>query len=138
MREGHRLRADSIQLCGFIPMLGQNGEHTLALDPDGLVSLRAPRGLRPAPPLLRRVKAAGIQHLRFQDLRHSFGTLAVQVFPLSDVRAYMGHADIATTMIYVRPVPQHAAAAMLTAAVAQTAARGGLGVNPDRLDAADR
>lgn len=34
-----------------------------------------------------------------------FGTLAVQVFPLSDVKADMGHADIATTMIYVHYVP---------------------------------
>ena len=43
---------------------------------------------------------------RFHDLRHTFGTLAVQVFPLTDVKAYMGHADIATTMIYVHHVPQ--------------------------------
>ena len=27
-------------------------------------------------------------------------------FPLSDVKAYMGHADIATTMLYVHHVPQ--------------------------------
>jgi integrase len=26
----------------------------------------------------------------FHDLRHTFGTLAVQAFPLSDVQAYMG------------------------------------------------
>ena len=44
---------------------------------------------------------AAIKPIRFHDLRHTFGTLAVQVFPLSDVKAYMGHADIATTMIYV-------------------------------------
>lgn len=49
----------------------------------------------------RALKAAGIAHLRFHDLRHTFGTLAVQEFALSDVKAYMGHADIATTMIYV-------------------------------------
>jgi integrase len=28
----------------------------------------------------------------------------VQVFPVSDVKAYMGHADIATTMIYVHHI----------------------------------
>jgi integrase len=45
------------------------------------------------------LEAAGIERDRgtgklfvFHDLRHPFGTLAVQAFPLSDVRAYMGHA----------------------------------------------
>jgi integrase len=28
----------------------------------------------------------------FHDLRHTFGTMAVQVWPLHDVQAYMGHA----------------------------------------------
>ena len=54
----------------------------------------------------------------FHDLRHTFGTLAVQAFPLSDVRAYMGHADIQTTMLYVHHVPQHDAADNLGALVA--------------------
>ena len=63
------------------------------------------------------LKAAGIDRDRgtgkllvFHDLRHTFGTLAVQAFPLSDVQAYMGHANIATTMIYVHHTPQHGAA----------------------------
>jgi integrase len=55
---------------------------------------------------------------RFHDLRHSFGTLAVQVFPLSDVQAYMGHANIETTMRYVHHVPAHDAAERLERAVA--------------------
>lgn len=65
------------------------------------------------------LKAAGIAHLRFHDLRHTFGTLAVQEFPLSDVKAYMGHVDIATTMIYVHHVPQHDAADRLSARLAK-------------------
>ena len=68
----------------------------------------------------RALKAAGIAHLRFHDLRHTFGTLAVQEFALSDVKAYMGHADIATTMIYVHHVPQHDAADRLSARLART------------------
>ena len=70
------------------------------------------------------LEAAGLKHIRFHDLRHSFGTLAVQVFPLTDVKAYMGHADIATTMIYVHHVPQVDAAEKLSAALrdASTAA----------------
>lgn len=63
------------------------------------------------------MKAAGLKHLRFHDLRHSFGTLAVQVFPLTDVKAYMGHADIATTMIYVHHVPRVDAAEKLSSAL---------------------
>jgi integrase len=66
--------------------------------------------------------AAGIAHLRFHDLRHTFGTLAVQVFPLSDVKTYMGHADIATTMIYVHHVPQHDAADRLSARLSNATA----------------
>jgi integrase len=65
--------------------------------------------------------AAGLGHLRtkehpmrFHDLRHTFGTLAVQVAPLSDVQAWMGHAHVQTTMIYVHYVPQHDAADRLT------------------------
>jgi len=60
---------------------------------------------------------AGLKRVRFHDLRHSFGTLAVQVFPLSDVRAYMGHADIQTTMVYVHHVPADDAAERLSQAV---------------------
>jgi integrase len=69
----------------------------------------------------RAVKAAGLAHkltesppLRFHDLRHTFGTIAVQVWPLVDVKAYMGHADIATTMIYAHHVPKRNAADALT------------------------
>lgn len=64
------------------------------------------------------LERAGLKVLRFHDLRHTFGTLAVQVFPLSDVRAFMGHADISTTMIYVHHVPQHDAAERLGRAIA--------------------
>ena len=52
--------------------------------------------------------------MRFHDLRHTFGTLAVQAFSLTDVKAFMGHADIQTTMIYAHHVPQHDAAERLT------------------------
>ena len=52
-----------------------------------------------------RSSAAGLKRMRFHDLRHTFGTLAVQAFPLSDVQACMGHADIATTMRLRPPCP---------------------------------
>jgi integrase len=60
---------------------------------------------------------AGLARLRekadpivFHDLRHTFGTLGAAIWPLNDLRAYMGHADIQTTMIYVHHVPKIAAA----------------------------
>lgn len=56
---------------------------------------------------------AGLRKVRFHDLRHSFGTLAVERMPLTDVQAYMGHADIQTTMRYVHHVPKHDAAQVL-------------------------
>lgn len=70
------------------------------------------------------MKAAGIDRetfpagpFRFHDLRHTFGTLAVQVFPLHDVQAYMGHADIATTMRYAHHVPKVDAARRFSEAI---------------------
>lgn len=66
---------------------------------------------------------AGLGHLRerdepivFHDLRHTFGTIAVRVMPVTDVQELMGHADIATTMRYVHHVPRPDAARKLTEA----------------------
>ena len=64
---------------------------------------------------------AGLSHMRFHDLRHSFGTIAVQAFPLSDVAAFMGHQDISTTMIYVHHVPKVEAALKLARVMSQSA-----------------
>lgn len=38
-REAERMRSQSVELCGFVPMVGQDGEHTSRIDPGGLVSL---------------------------------------------------------------------------------------------------
>lgn len=62
-------------------------------------------------------KREGERPFRFHDLRHTFGTLAVQVWPLVDVQSYMGHANIQTTMIYAHHIPKHDAANALTALV---------------------
>lgn len=73
----------------------------------------------------------------FHDLRHTFGTLAVQVWPLSDVQAYMGHADIQTTMRYVHHVPKTGAARKFTEAVAKLRAAGELGAAVDEQHTAE-
>lgn len=59
----------------------------------------------------------------FHDLRHTFGTLAAQAWPLPEVQGHMGHADIDTTMIYVHHQPKAAAASELTRLVAAATGR---------------
>ena len=46
----------------------------------------------------------------------------MQVWPLHDVQAYMGHADIQTTTIYVHHQPKASAADELTRAAAAASA----------------
>ncbi len=55
--------------------------------------------------LRRRYQAAlakaGLRRLRFHDLRHTFGSLAITRADIVEVQAWMGHADIQTTMRYL-------------------------------------
>ena len=44
---------------------------------------------------------ARLRSLRFHELRHTFGTLAVRKAEVPAVQAWMGHSDIHTTMRYV-------------------------------------
>lgn len=96
--------------------------------------------------------AAGLSHLRdgptpivFHDLRHTFASIAVRVFPVTDVQAMLGHADLKTTQRYVHAVPRHDAAAKLTAAfgrdlnapaVTHRTGDGGLNLAADEHDTA--
>ncbi len=48
----------------------------------------------------RTVRKAGIGHLRFHDLRHTFATRMAEVSNLPSVQAMLGHRDIKTTMRY--------------------------------------
>jgi integrase len=93
-------------------------------DPDDLVFVDEIGGHVSGWRLRNRFEAAldraGLPQLRFHDLRHTFGTLAVQGFPITDVKAFMGHADIATTMVYIHHVPQSDAAAKLSKLVAES------------------
>ena len=47
------------------------------------------------------LQAAGLRRLRIHDLRHTFGSLAINVASIVQVQAWMGHADIKTTMRYL-------------------------------------
>jgi integrase len=50
--------------------------------------------------------AAGIRRLRFHDLRHTFGSLAIRELGTFDVQHLMGHADSRTTARYTHHKPR--------------------------------
>jgi integrase len=54
--------------------------------------------------------------LRFHDLRHTFGSLAINVASIVQVQAWMGHADIKTTMRYLHHKSRADDARLLSAA----------------------
>lgn len=60
--------------------------------------------------------AAGLRRLRFHDLRHTFGSLAINVASIVQVQAWMGHADIKTTMRYLHHKSRADDARLLSAA----------------------
>jgi integrase len=47
------------------------------------------------------LKRAGLRELRFHDLRHVFGSLAINALSIIEVQQAMGHADVKTTMRYL-------------------------------------
>jgi integrase len=68
------------------------------------------------------LKAAGVREVRFNDLRHTFGTrMASAGVPMRTLQEWMGHRDIKTTLIYADYAPSDQEGAMVEAAFAQTA-----------------
>ena len=54
----------------------------------------------------RSLQRAGVREVRFHDLRHTFGTrMAAAGVPIRTLQAWMGHADIKTTMVYTHYAP---------------------------------
>lgn len=47
------------------------------------------------------VKRAGLRPIRFHDLRHTFGSLAINRASIVQVQSWLGHADVKTTMRYL-------------------------------------
>ena len=61
-------------------------------------------------------EAAGLRPLRFHDLRHTFGTHAIRTVDPRELQEWMGHADFATTQIYLSYKPRAEAAERLARA----------------------
>ena len=54
------------------------------------------------------LKKAGIENLRFHDLRHTFGSRPGMVgVDIRTIQELIGHKDIKMTMRYSRPTPEH-------------------------------
>lgn len=62
--------------------------------------------------------AAGLRPLRFHDLRHTFGSLAVRTGTIVEVQAWMGHSSPTVTARYLHHRPRHDEAARLGRAFA--------------------
>jgi integrase len=57
----------------------------------------------------RAIVIAGIRDVRFHDLRHTFGTrMAASGAPLRALMEWMGHRDLATTLVYADYAPDPA------------------------------
>ncbi len=84
--------------------LARLGEREYFTEDDDLV-FRGPRGHVNAQKLGYRYKAAlkraGLRELRFHDMRHTFGTIAINRADIVQVQAWMGHADLKTTQRYL-------------------------------------
>lgn len=65
---------------------------------------------------LRALERASLRTLRFHDLRHTFGSLAINRASIVQVQAWMGHADIDTTMRYLHHKSQAGEARLLATA----------------------
>jgi integrase len=65
------------------------------------------------------LKAAGVREVRFNDLRHTFGTrMAAAGVPLRTLQEWMGHRDFKTTLIYADYAPSEHEAQMAERAFA--------------------
>jgi integrase len=61
--------------------------------------------------------AAGLRQLRFHDLRHTFGSLAINRASIVQVQNWMGHADVDTTSRYLHHKSREEDAAILAQAL---------------------
>jgi integrase len=116
------------QVAVVLDGLSRRHDH---VSPDSLVFTITGKHIDPSTIRARFVRARDaartedgeLPELRFHDLRHSFGTMAVSSgIDLLTVKEWMGHRDIATTMTYLHHRENAGDAAKLTAAFGHAAA----------------
>jgi integrase len=107
--------------------LARLGQRQLFTTPDDLVFVGEAGGHLDDSALRRRYKRAreqaGLRPLRFHDLRHTFGTHAIRTADPRELQEWMGHADFATTQIYLSYKPRAEAARRLAEAFAAVPAQ---------------
>jgi integrase len=85
--------------------LARLGQRDHSIGDDDLVFVGELGGYLDASALRRRYvaaqHAAGLRRLRFHDLRHTFGSLAINRASIVQVQSWMGHADVDTTSRYL-------------------------------------
>jgi integrase len=86
--------------------LARLGQRDRYVGEDDLVFSGQGGGFFDTSALLRRYRQAqaraGLRQLRFHDLRHTFGSVAVnRVDSITELQAWMGHADVTTTSRYL-------------------------------------
>jgi integrase len=105
------------QVAETLARLGRRG---WSAGDDDLVFVGEGGGFVDGSALRRRYKfaleRAGLRSLRFDDLRHTFGTRAISKADILRVKEWMGHADVATTMRYLHYVPRPEDARLIAAA----------------------
>jgi integrase len=114
--------------CGRVVPLADEVAHTLArlgnrrycTGPDDLVFIGQTGSYLDGSALRRRFKrardAAGLRPLRFHDLRHTFGSIAIRTADPRELQEWMGHSDFSTTQIYMHYRPRADAARRLSEA----------------------
>jgi integrase len=102
------------EVAAALAHLASRGEWT---SNDHLVFDGMAGGYLDASALYRRYKLAlrraGLRNLRLHDLRHTFGTRAITKASILQVKEWMGHADVDTTMQYLHYAPRAQEAALL-------------------------
>ncbi len=111
--KGKRVR--SVPMTGaVVDALARLKDRGHLTDDDDLVFINTAGGYLASWSLRRRyyraIEKAGLRKIRFHDLRHCFGSMAITVLDPYAVQSYMGHQHYSTTQRYLhhRPRPEDA------------------------------